>query len=199
MSDSPKSPKKSPKKKVKMKGGVKATIEAMDKDGDGKIDLAEYLASGGTEEEFKLLDADGSGQIDASELKANDSVPDDAYALSDEQMQAEYTRLYKKFTQAMLCGKKYDWSYRKCIDIGYKAEALIRETEETDEALFPKMALGEALMLCNNYCSAGDMLPLLCFSATTAFFGCVPFQCVGCLWAVAWVSQARMLLTSYCV
>merc|ERR1711865_654729 len=83
---SPKTP-KSPKKKVKMKGGVKATIEAMDMDGDGKIDLAEYLASGGTEEEFKLLDADGSGQIDASELKANEAVPDDAYALSDEQMQ----------------------------------------------------------------------------------------------------------------
>ena len=78
--DSPETP-KSPKKKVKMKGGVKVTIEALDKDGDGQIDLAEYLASGGTEEHFQALDADGSGKIDASELKQAAAAAEAAHGL----------------------------------------------------------------------------------------------------------------------
>jgi len=53
---------------VEMGQDVKATVDAMDKDGDGQIDLAEYLAGGGTEEEFKALDADGTGHIDVEFL-----------------------------------------------------------------------------------------------------------------------------------
>ena len=53
---------------VEMGQDVKAAVDAMDKDGDGQIDLAEYLAGGGTEEEFKALDADGTGHIDVEFL-----------------------------------------------------------------------------------------------------------------------------------
>merc|ERR1712086_507314 len=64
-----KSPKKN-KKKVKMKGGIKKKVADMDQDGDGKVDLSEFIAAGGTEEGFRILDADGSGFIDQAELDA---------------------------------------------------------------------------------------------------------------------------------
>ena len=157
--------KKKAKKKVKMKGGVKAlTVAALDTDGDGKISLAEFIAGGGTEEQFKALDTDGSGQIDEAEVKANEALPDEPVAaeaaaaadallapaaaesaatmMSEQEVQEEYTRLHKKFTQAMMCGKKYDWTPRKCDEIGTKIEAEITAQGNTDEATFPKLALG---------------------------------------------------------
>ena len=39
-----------------------------DADGDGQIDLQEFLAAGGTAAGFAMLDADGSGFITQEEL-----------------------------------------------------------------------------------------------------------------------------------
>jgi len=39
------------------------------------------------------------------------------------EIEAEYQRLLRKFQQAMLCGRKYDWDRIKCIQVGLAIEA----------------------------------------------------------------------------
>ena len=45
-------------------------VTNLDADGDGKIDLEEFIAAGGTEDAFIVLDADGSGFVTQNELDA---------------------------------------------------------------------------------------------------------------------------------
>jgi Ca2+-binding EF-hand superfamily protein len=47
-----------------------AMIKKLDKDGDGKISKAEWLAGGRKAAVFDTLDANGDGYVDAAELKA---------------------------------------------------------------------------------------------------------------------------------
>ena len=49
----------------------KAALEMkhMDKNKDGRVDLAEFLAAGGTEDEYRKYDVNRDGVLDASEMK----------------------------------------------------------------------------------------------------------------------------------
>ena len=54
----------------------------------------------------------------------------------NEHIKAEYDKLYRKFTKALLLAKKYEWSDEECVAVGIEIEAEIAEknTVEADQA-----------------------------------------------------------------
>ena len=71
-----------------------------------------------------------------------------ATMMSEQEVQEECKRLHKKFTQAMMCGKKYNWTPRKCVEVCMKVETEITAQGNTNEATFPKLALGASTNAC---------------------------------------------------
>ena len=72
---------------------IQNRLKNLDKDGDGRIDLDEYIRAGGTAKQFAQLDADGSGYIEKEEYKIarRDLCPDTMAMVQDVQIQLATT------------------------------------------------------------------------------------------------------------
>ena len=80
-------------KTASTKNVIQNKLENLDHDGDGRIDVDEYIRAGGTAEEFAKLDADGSGYIEKEEYKiaCRDLCPDTMAMVQDVQLQLATT------------------------------------------------------------------------------------------------------------
>ena len=68
-------------KTLELQKAFNSQLLSMDANGDGTVDLAEYLASGGTKEQFKALDTAGLGKIP---VEAAAMVKEEATAAAEE-------------------------------------------------------------------------------------------------------------------
>ena len=60
-------------------GRVKLTMANMDTEGDGEIDLEEFMRAGGSQEDFEKIDTDGGGSITLEELEAYEAAGNTLY------------------------------------------------------------------------------------------------------------------------
>ena len=84
---------------LQMNAKVAKRMKKLDRDGDGKITLEEFVDSSGTEKDFETLDANNDGYIDRDEMRKDVELADKAKA----EEQTEPTKKEEGHIAAPVC------------------------------------------------------------------------------------------------
>ena len=94
---------------LQMNAKVAKRMKKLDRDGDGKITLEEFVDSSGTEKDFETLDANNDGYIDRDEMRKDVELADKAKAeeqtepTKKEEEQSETSKKEEEHIAAPVC------------------------------------------------------------------------------------------------